>query len=362
MAAESSDLFKKVSRRWVGQIGAGGVADSVATTVPLSSTTNLPTDTAVAIVIDRVDASGTPTPTLEETVVGVVSGNNLVDCLRGVEGTAQAHSAGAVAEVLWTAANVNDLVDGILVEHNQAGGHTDITASQVSTDVIAERTSASGVTVDGLLIKDGGLTNWDGWMFANETWTYASATTITVPSGAASKYQKGDKIKLTQSASVKYFYIIGVADTVLTVTGGSDYTVADAAISTNFYSHQENPLGFPGVFNWTPVFTGFSSSPTGGVATFRLQGKMCTVIFGKWSNETSNATVFQITLPIAAEKNLDAIGQCTVYDATVAQAGPGHMATTAGSLTLSLYKSFYQTAWTNSGLKSSTFIFTYEID
>ena len=99
----------------------------------------------------------------------------------------------------------------------------------------------------------------DGWVGANETWTYASATTITVPSGAASTYQKGDKIKLTQT-TVKYFYIVGVADTVLTVTGGTDYTVANAAISLNYYSKVENPQGFPGWFDVT--------TPTWDVATF----------------------------------------------------------------------------------------------
>ena len=91
----------------------------------------------------------------------------------------------------------------------------------------------------------------DGWIPASESWSYASATTITVPSGAGSKYQKGDKIKLTQT-TVKYFYIVGVADTVLTVTGGTDYTVADAAITANFYSKAENPQGFP---DWFTVAT-----------------------------------------------------------------------------------------------------------
>ena len=86
----------------------------------------------------------------------------------------------------------------------------------------------------------------DGWVSANETWTYASASTITVPSGAASKYQKGDKIRFKQGAGYKYFYIITVADTLLTVTGGSDYTVATpTAITDNYYSHEENPMDFP---------------------------------------------------------------------------------------------------------------------
>jgi len=121
--AANTDKFKKVARRWVGQVGAGGVADAVVTTVPLSSATSLPTDTAVNAVIDRVDSSGTSTASLEETVTGVVSGSNLTSCTRGVEGTAQAHSAGAVVEILWTADNVNDFVDGVLVGHNQDGTH-----------------------------------------------------------------------------------------------------------------------------------------------------------------------------------------------------------------------------------------------
>jgi hypothetical protein len=123
MSAQNTDKLRKLSRRWVSQIGSGGVADAVATTIPLSSTTNLPTDTAVTLVIDRVDANGTATPTLEETIVGVVSGTNIVNAVRGVEGTAQAHSAGAVVEVLVTADGYNDIIDHLLVEHGQDGKH-----------------------------------------------------------------------------------------------------------------------------------------------------------------------------------------------------------------------------------------------
>ena len=123
MAAINTDLLKKLSRKWVGQIGSAGVTDAVVTTIPLSSTTNLATDTAVVATIDRVDANGTKTPTLEESVIGVVSGSNLVTCTRGSEGTAQAHSAGAVVEVLVTAKGYNDIIDHLLVEHTQSGVH-----------------------------------------------------------------------------------------------------------------------------------------------------------------------------------------------------------------------------------------------
>jgi hypothetical protein len=103
----------------------------------------------------------------------------------------------------------------------------------------------------------------DGWVSANETWTYASATTITVPSGATAKYQKGDKIKLTQT-TVKYFYVVGVADTVLTITGGSSYTLTTGTITNNYYSHASSPIGFPTAFAWSPTVTyvGGSIDPT----------------------------------------------------------------------------------------------------
>lgn len=123
MAAANTDLFSKVSRKWVGQIGAGGVANNSVTTIPLASATNLATDTGVIAVIDRVDANGVKTPSLEETIIGVVSGSNLASATRGIEGTAQAHSAGAVVEILVTAKGWNNMVDGILVEHSQLGIH-----------------------------------------------------------------------------------------------------------------------------------------------------------------------------------------------------------------------------------------------
>lgn len=157
MAAANTDKFKKVARKWVGQIGSGGVADETTTTIPLSSATNLPTDTAVEVVIDRVDANGTKTPSTEETVTGVVSGSNLINCVRGVEGTAQAHDAGAVVEILITASLWEDLIDGILVEHGQDGTHTAASTSaagKVELATIAETDTGTdatrAVTPDGL--------------------------------------------------------------------------------------------------------------------------------------------------------------------------------------------------------------------
>lgn len=109
----------------------------------------------------------------------------------------------------------------------------------------------------------------DGWVSAASTWTYASASTITVPSGAASIYQKGDRLKFTQT-TVKYAVVVGVADTVLTIAVNTDYTVANAAISANYYSHQANPLGYPNWFAYTATFTSQGGAITGATISQAL--------------------------------------------------------------------------------------------
>lgn len=132
----------------------------------------------------------------------------------------------------------------------------------------------------------------DGWMPVSVTWTYASATTITVPSGAASLYSVGDKIKLTQTTE-KYFYIVTVADTLLTVTGGSEYAVANAAISSIYVSHMSTPIGFPEYFNYTP--TGPTNTTLSG--RFSIEGKTCFTTIKAVITGTPNWTNMP-TLPV----------------------------------------------------------------
>lgn len=59
----------------------------------------------------------------------------------------------------------------------------------------------------------------------------------------------GDRIKLTQTTT-KYFGVQAVGSysggaTLITVFGGTDYTLANAAITNPFYSHAKTPFGWP---------------------------------------------------------------------------------------------------------------------
>ena len=134
----------------------------------------------------------------------------------------------------------------------------------------------------------------DGWVLADETWTYATASTITVPAGAVSKYKKGDKIKLTQT-TVKYWHIASVADTVLTIIVNTDYTLANAAISLNNYSRATNPIDFPNFFNFTSTVTGMTTA-TATLQYTILEGMV--YVFIANTSQTSNSATFNVTGPV----------------------------------------------------------------
>lgn len=102
-----------------------------------------------------------------------------------------------------------------------------------------------------------------GWIPAEETWTYASdddpTFTFTISGDKTSKYSAGMRIKLTQTTA-KYFIITVVAysspNTTVTIYGGTDYNLADAAITLPYYSTMKAPLGFPlNPAKWTAEIT-----------------------------------------------------------------------------------------------------------
>lgn len=96
-----------------------------------------------------------------------------------------------------------------------------------------------------------------GWISDSDTWVYVSATQLKiVGKDVRSRFPVGTKLRLTQG-TVKYFYAIAAAmsgsDTLITLTGGSDYALANAAITSPAYSYAARPQGFPNIFSYAPV-------------------------------------------------------------------------------------------------------------
>lgn len=283
---------------------SGAITD-VATTITLNNATNL--QSPGYAVIDRTDSAGTSTPNAREVIYYTgISGNDLTGVTRGADGsTARSHSDGAIVETMPTIGMWNSLTT-IVATAMTSDGYLKAIASPVSiargqfTQFVTPSIASIARAEIGTFLAN----TWDGWLNANETWTYATATTITVPTNATTKYQKGDKIKLTQT-TVKYFYIVAVAATTLTITGGSDYTLADAAISANYYSKAENPQGFPTWFNYTPTTytwegtTAPSGTPTYRARRFWVKGNVCHVeIYEAGYTAGTAITGVDITCPI----------------------------------------------------------------
>jgi hypothetical protein len=148
-----------------------------------------------------------------------------------------------------------------------------------------------------------------GWNSVSDTWTYLSASAIIVPSGAVNRYAVGNKIKLTQTSD-KYFYIVDVADTVLQIYAGTDYTLANAAISSPAFSFEEMPVGFSGSFAYTPTWTATGGSVGGGntvlTGLFSVNNRVCNFSIALTMGTTTwfgTTTVWQFGLPIISDPN-----------------------------------------------------------
>lgn len=106
-------------------------------------------------------------------------------------------------------------------------------------------------------IEDGGSvpagSSTDGWVSEANTWSYSSADApsfvASVNADLTGKLSPGMRIKLTQT-TVKYFIVTAVGAfsggaTLITLYGGTDYTLANAAITSPFLSTNKAPFGFP---------------------------------------------------------------------------------------------------------------------
>jgi len=196
-------------------------------------------------------------------------------------------------------------------------------------------------------LGDLSLQNLTGWMLEDDTLTYASPTTVT--SANPSWYNKGDKISC-QNNGQKWWYVLGISGSVLTVTGGTNYPVENAAITTVKRSHFLNPIGFPHYFEWSGASgfnpQGFSGTPT-EAHRFSILGRM--LVFGVYISGTSNAITFTGTMPIDPY-------QGNHWCINVQDSGAyswGHAQVIGASTVITFYKDAGTTGWTASGTKAA---------
>jgi hypothetical protein len=187
--------------------------------------------------------------TSSEEVVYIesVSGNTLTVSTDGrgkADTSAVSHEAGAAITDIVVKEMFNGFIDSYETEHNDDGTHGAITATSIGSSL-----SANGSNIDS---TNRALTE-SGWISTSDTWTYASASdpefTFTIAGvDRTDTLAPGMKVKLNQTTD-KYFIITKVAfstDTTVTIYGGIDYDLADAAITSPQYALPGvSPIGFP---------------------------------------------------------------------------------------------------------------------
>lgn len=205
------------------------------------------------------------------------------------------------------------------------------------------------------------------WVNGSGTWTYASVTTFTAPAADVALLQKGMHIKLTQSATVKYFDIASAVGTTVTIIANADYTLANQVISSPAFSAAASPYGFPDWFNYAATDTGYSANPATPITRYRISGRTCTVMRREASNGTSSATTTTFTAPVAAATVAGArwIAPCAAVDNGTTNTTPAAMSISSAATSIDLFKNFDLgvTLWTNSGNKRgcASGVLTYEI-
>lgn len=343
----------------------GGIDSSQTTGIIVSDVSGVDTTKPGIALINYADPLVT---TICEWVeyTSINGSKELVGVTRGSEGySAKTHSNGVQVAFPLSESHINRLADmfdtsGLNLKQISTPSSPSSGANKLyfKSDGTLYKLNSSGVESS---VETTASTSV--WTLSSDTWTYASATSFTI-SGVdrTSTLTKGTKIRLKQGGGYKYFYITSSSfstNTTVNITGGTDYTFTNAAVTDNYYSYAANPDGFPAPLAYTTTQGGFSSSS--GSGRFWLQGTLCFVHISV--SGTSNGTSFTTTLPIAFGGLSGLVnGGFRMFDnSTAITATVTAMALTSSSTTVTLYKDWGGTLWTASGTKSADLGFFYQI-
>jgi hypothetical protein len=280
------------------------------TSVPLTSSTNFQAATIAGegmILMDEGNAT-------EELAYSTgLSGSSLATPLanRGLEGgSAQPHTQGSSVKGIMTAGMWNDLIDSLVNILDQTtgaldttkvvtpGGTQTLTNKTLTSPVLNTGASGTAVLDEDDMVSDSATklatqqsikayvdaeiagvdisVSTDGWTTSSDTWTYASASTFTITGvDRTAIYTKGTRLKFTQTTP-KYAVVVSSSfgtDTTVTIAVNTSYTIANAAITSPFYSYQ-TPPDFPERFNFTPTLSSsggaFTNAPTVTHCTYNV--------------------------------------------------------------------------------------------
>lgn len=171
-------------------------------------------------------------------------------------------------------------------------GATSIVSGNISDQRVVSRFQLSDLSIQN------GSPVWNGWTPIDETLTYVSTDGPTFQvyfSGdVTAKYYAGLKVKFTNNSTTFQGFITSVGSydsgnnrTPVTIYGGTDYTVANSAITAPYISSVKAPQGFPlDPTKWTVQLkdNGDRTQTSSAAGTFyNMGGLSITIPIGIWN-------------------------------------------------------------------------------
>lgn len=163
--------------------------------------------------------------------------------------------------------------------------------------------------------SSGGTTG--SWVLDSNTWTFSSADApiyvVSVNADVTGTISVGMRIRLVHGAATKYFIVHAVGAfsagaTLLTLYGGTTYTLSATAITSTYYSSAKVPFAFPAspdlwtvslldttqaIDNAPATSTWINLGPDGGTAALQIS-----IPIGSWRVQYSVVEQIVITLAV----------------------------------------------------------------
>ena len=139
-----------------------------------------------------------------------------------------------------------------------------------------------------------------------------------------------------------------------TLSAGAGYTWTVPTFTTvNLINHSTFETNW--LTSTTTFPAGFTATPPVWTITYKKVMDVCLMRQAITSEGTSTATTFTFTVPVAPLESKFNFAPVFVKDNGAQQTVMGHLEASAGSTTISAYKTWYQGAWTNANAKNLFF-------
>jgi hypothetical protein len=221
--------------------------------------------------------------------------------------------AGISAGADVTAAALGAAIHGATLDGAPVGADEFPLADSAASFVL-KKTTLNVITtfIENSIVLLQNFINVSGWNSDANTWTYVSADApifvLSVNADITDFIGVGDRIKLTQP-TIKYFIVhaisFGSGATTITIYGGTDYTLINAAISAPNFSHVKHPIGFPADQDkWTvSLLDKTNAAGTATSTTISNAGSLSIVMpIGSWKTQIS--WNHEIAAAVTAARNM----------------------------------------------------------